>query len=168
EDTVAWAAQSGDQALLEQLRSAGPPPYGQMFPYETALAHEQAVYPYDRTGNSEGSAQMSENLLVPEYTLIDQVHILGAFMDTFAALYPQLQEIDFRENATEFEVPVYFVQGAHEARGRAEPFEEWYAMIQAPAKDLAVLDTSGHRPLWEQPEEFVDYMVGTVLTRIRE
>ena len=31
-------------------------------------------------------------------------------MDTFAALYPQLQEVDFRKTATEFEVPMFFVQ----------------------------------------------------------
>jgi pimeloyl-ACP methyl ester carboxylesterase len=136
-----------------------------MFPYETALSHEQDVYAYDHSGNSEGSGQMSENLLVSEYTLIDQIHILGAFMDTFAAMYPQLQGVDFRNTATEFAVPVYFVQGAHEADGRAQPFAQWYPMIDAPSKDLIVLNNSGHRPLWEQPDEFVDYMVGTVLAQ---
>lgn len=108
---------------------------------------------------------MSENLLVEEYALIDQIHVLGAFMDTFAALYPQLQEIDFRRTATDFSVPVFFVQGAHEADGRALPFNEWYPMIDAPIKDRVVLETSGHRPLWEQPDAFVDYMVNTVLGR---
>ena len=163
EDTLAWATRTGDEGLATRLRDAGPPPYDELFPYETALSHEQAVYPYDHSGNSEGSGQMSENLLVEEYTLIDQVHIVGAFLDTFAALYPQLQDIDFRESATRFEVPMYFVQGAHEAPGRALLFDEWYPTIEAPSKDLVVLDTSGHRPLWEQPDEFVDYMVGTVL-----
>ncbi len=52
---------------------------------------------------------------------------------------------------------------AHEAGGRAELFEDWYPTVDAPIKDLTVLDTSGHRPLWEQPDEFVDYMVNTVL-----
>ena len=163
EDTLAWAETTGNEALVDQLKAAGPPPYEAMFPYETALSHEQDVYPYDHTGNSEGSGQMSENLLVSEYALIDQVHILGAFMDTFAALYPQLQDVDFRRTATEFEVPMFFVQGAHEADGRAQPFADWYPMIEAPIKDTVVFDTSGHRPLWEQPDEFVDYMVGTVL-----
>ena len=165
EDTLAWAETTGNQGLVDQLQAAGPPPYEAMFPYETALSHEQAVYPYDHTGNSEGSGQMSENLLISEYTLIDQVHVLGAFMDTFAALYPQLQDVDFRKTATEFEVPMFFVQGAHEAGGRAQPFADWYPMIQAPVKDMVVFDSSGHRPLWEQPDEFVDYMVGTVLAQ---
>ncbi len=163
DDTLAWAARTGNNGLAEQLKAAGPPPYAAMFPYETALSHEGDVYPYDHRGNSEGAGQMSENLLVEEYSLIDQIHVLGSFMDTFAALYPQLQDIDFRKTATDFEIPMYFVQGAHEARGRAQLFEQWYPMVNAPMKDVTVLDTSGHRPLWEQPDKFVAYLVGTVL-----
>jgi hypothetical protein len=44
-------------------------------------------------------------------------------------------------------------------------FGEWYPSVTAPIKDLAVLGTSGHRPLFEQPHEFVDYLVTTVLPR---
>ncbi|GAA4867079.1 hypothetical protein GCM10025788_00010 [Serinicoccus chungangensis] len=52
---------------------------------------------------------------------------------------------------------------AYELRGCRGPFEEWYAIVEALTKDLVVLDSSGHRPLWEQLEEFVDYLVETVL-----
>ena len=163
EDTLAWAERTGRDGLADDLRNIGPPPYDRMLDYETALSFEQEVYPYDHSGNSEGDGQMSENLLVSEYTLLDQLHVLPAFMDTFAALYPQLQDIDFRETATEFDVPMFFVEGANEADGRAEVFDEWYPMIEAPIVDRITLDTSGHRPLWEQPDEFVDYMTDTVL-----
>ncbi len=123
EDTLAWAARTGRDDLADRARRMpARRPTRRCSRYETALSHEQDVYPYDHSGNSEGAGQMSENLLVEEYALIDQVHVLGAFMDTFAALYPQLQEIDFRTSATDFAVPMFFVQGAHEARGRAEPF----------------------------------------------
>ena len=162
-DTLVWAQANGNTDLVADLLVIGEPPYDEMFPYETALANEHEVYPYDNSPNSEGEGGFSENLIVEEYTLVDQIHALGAVIDTFAALYPQLQDIDFRETATEFEIPMFFVQGAHEAGGRAELFNEWYPMIDAPIKDLAVLETSGHRPLWEQPDEFVDYMVDTVL-----
>ena len=164
-DTLEWARASENTGLVDELTRIGPPPYDRMLNYETALANEQAVYAYDHSSNSEGEGQMSENLIVEEYTLIDQVHVLGAFLDTFSVLYPQLQGIDFRRTATEFELPMFFVQGAHEADGRAELFADWYPKVEAPIKDLTVLDTSGHRPLWEQPDEFVDYMTGTVLAQ---
>jgi pimeloyl-ACP methyl ester carboxylesterase len=162
-DTLEWARNTGRTGLVDELEAIGPPPYDDILDYEIALANEQDVYAYDHSPNSEGEAQMSENLIVREYALIDQVHALGAFLDTFATLYPQLQDIDFRETATDFAVPMFFVQGANEADGRAELFNDWYPMIDAPVKDMTVLDTSGHRPLWEQPAEFVDYMVNTVL-----
>lgn len=168
EDTLVWAQTTGRTDLVADLLANGAPPYDDMLDYATANGHEQDVYAYDHSVNDEGQGQMSENLVADEYTLIDEVHVLGAFMDTFAALYPQLQDIDFRRTATEFDVPMFFVQGAHEADARAEVFADWYPMIDAPIKDLTVLDTSGHRALFEQPDEFVDYMVGTVLARTTE
>lgn len=165
EDTLAWADAHGQDALAAELRRIGPPPYDDMLDYETALSHEHDVYSYDHSGNAEGAGGFSESLFVREYTLTDQIHLLGAFMDTFAALYPQLQEIDFRDSATRLVVPAFFVQGAHEARGRAEPFDDWYRTLQAPDKDLVVLETSGHRPPFEQPDEFVEFMADVVLAR---
>lgn len=162
-DTLAWARRRGDGELARKLTSIGPPPYTRMLDYETALSYEHEVYPYDHRPNHEGEGGFSENFLVEEYSLVDQVHLLGAFMDTFSALYPKVQGVDLRTQVTRLEVPVFFAQGAHEARGRAEPFEEWYEILDAPVKERATFATSGHRPLFEQPDEFVAFMVGTVL-----
>jgi len=163
EDTLAWAEQEGSQGLVDQLNAIGPPPYEDVADYETALSYEQEVYAYDHSANSEGEGGFSENLIVEEYTLLEQVHTLGGFLDVFHTLYPQLQEIDFRVDATRLDVPVYLVQGGHEARGRAVLATEWFEMLQAPYKELIVLDTSGHRPIFEQPEQFHDVMTHDVL-----
>ncbi len=161
-DTLAWAREMGDADLEAMLTDNGPPPYEDILDYEAAVSYEMEVYPYSHAGNSEGEGQMSENLFVEEYTLLEQLHILGGFMDTFSVLYPQIQDIDFRTQATSLDVPVYLAQGAHEAPGRAEPAQQWFDLLQAPSKTLVTFDTSGHRPLWEQPAEFEDLMA-TVL-----
>jgi proline iminopeptidase len=163
QDTLEWARETGNEDLVETLIDIGPPPYDEMLDYEPALSHEKDVYPYDRSENSEGEGGFSENLFVEEYTLLEQVHNLGAFLDTFSVLYPQIQDIDLRESATELEVPVYLIQGRHEARGRAVLAEEWFRQLSAPRKRLTFLDTSGHRPLFEQPEEFTQRMRDMVL-----
>ncbi len=162
-DTLAWAQKNGKERLAKDLIKIGPPPYANMLDYETALSSEHEVYPYDSSKNSEGQGGFSENFIVDEYALIDQVHLLAAFMDTFSVLYPQLQDIDFRTTAAQFSMPMYFVQGAHEAPGRSIPFKEWFAMIDAPVKQTVEFETSGHRPLFEQPDKFVDFMTNTVL-----
>ncbi|HZA73547.1 MAG TPA: alpha/beta hydrolase [Propionibacteriaceae bacterium] len=161
-DTLAWARETGNTDLVDTLTSSGPPPYENMLDYESALSYELEVYPYSHAGNSEGSGQMGENILVEEYTLLEQAHVFAGVMDTFSVLYPQIQDIDFRTQATSLDVPVYLAQGAHEARGRAEPAQQWFDLLQAPSKKLVTFDTSGHRPLWEQPAEFHDLMT-TVL-----
>lgn len=169
DDTLQWAREQGDTDLVETLLRNGPPPYADMLDYEPALSHEQEVYPYDHGPNSEGSGQMSENLLVEEYSLLDQVHVLGAFMDVFSVLYPQLQDIDLMSQVRRLDVPVYLAQGRHEAPGRATLADAWFQQLQAPSKTLVRFDTSGHRPLWEQPTEFhalmLDVLAGPEATR---
>jgi proline iminopeptidase len=162
DDTLAWAREHANTALVRTLEANGAPPYTDILDYEAALSHQMQIHPYDHSTNSEGSGEMSENIFVEEYTLLDQVHIMGATIDVFSVLYPQLQDIDFRTQATELDVPVYLAQGRHEAPGRQLLAQEWFTQLQAPAKEWTYFDTSGHRPLWEQPEEFHDLMTAVV------
>ena len=163
QDSVAWARRTGKDDVVKKLTDIGPPPYASILDYEPALSYEHEVYPYDHSRNSEGEGGFSENLLAEEYTLLEQVHALGAFLDSFSALYPQIQDVDFRRSATELAVPIHLVQGRHEARGRSELVRTWFEQLEAPAKTMTVLETSGHRPLFEQPERFREVMTQKVL-----
>ena len=163
EDTLAWARETGNAGLVDTLTDNGPPPYEDTLDYEALLSHEMNMYPYNHSQNSEGAGQMSENLFVEEYSLTEQIHTLGATMDVFSILYPQLQDIDFRTDAIRLGVPVYLVQGRYEAPGRAELAQEWFRILEAPSKEMVVFETSGHRPLFEQPDLFHQFMTEAVL-----
>lgn len=65
-------------------------------------------------------------------------------------------------------MPVYLVEGAHEVPGRSDLAKQRFAMLQAPRKELVVFATSGHRPLFEQPDEFTAHMTDTVLAQTAE
>ncbi len=164
-DTLARARERGDAQLVSTLTASGPPPYADVLAYEPALSQMSALYPYDHSVNAEGAGEMGEGLGASEYSLLDKAHVFAGFLDTFAALYPQLQDIDLRVDAPRLEVPVYLFQGLHETPGRAVLAREWFAALDAPAKALVVADTSGHRSLWEQPAEFHTFMTDTVLGR---
>ena len=165
-DTLAWARSSGGAALVDQLTAIGPPPYADILNYEAALSHLDAVYPYDHAPNAEGAGGFSTNLTPSEYALIDTVHAFGGFLDTFAAVYPGLQGVDLRQDATSLAVPVYVVEGRYEVPARSGLAHEWFAGLHAPYKELVVLETSGHRSLFEQPDRFVEVM-SAVLDRSR-
>ena len=162
-DTLAWARQTGNADLAATLSAHGPPPYADARLYDPVLSAEQELYPYDHAGNSEGAGQMGENIFVEEYSFMEKAHIFAGTLETFAALYPRIQDVDLRDQAATLEVPVYLAQGAHETPGRTGPAMEWFEMLDAPSKDLVVFETSGHRPLWEQPEEFHALMTERVL-----
>ncbi|WP_433790824.1 alpha/beta fold hydrolase [Actinoplanes sp. CA-252034] len=162
-DTLAWARRTGDTALAGTLTASGPPPYADILDYEPALTRIDAVHPYDHTPNAEGAGGFAENLFVPEYSLLEQVHNLPAWLDVFAVLYPQLQNIDLRAQVLELDVPVYLVQGRHEQPGRASLAEQWFQQLKAPSKQMIVFDTAGHRSLFERPDLFHQAMTTTVL-----
>jgi|SRR5690625_777266 len=103
------------------------------------------------------------SLFVPEYTLIEQARAMGGIIDTFAVLYPQLQDMNFRTDARQLDVPVFIVEGKYESPGRAELAMEWFEQLEAPAKDLRIFPNSGHTPHLDEPSRFHDYMVDTVL-----
>lgn len=163
DDTLAWARRTNKTGLVDKMTASGPPPYTDMLDYEPVLTNGNEVYPYDHSRNSEGAGGFGENIFDEEYSLMEQLHNFAAFLDVFTVLYPQLQNIDFRTDAAQLEVPVYLVQGRYEAPGRVQPAEEWFQMLDAPEKQLIVLETSGHRPLFEQPEAFHQEMTETVL-----
>jgi proline iminopeptidase len=167
DDTLAWARDEGRNGLVAELEENGPPPYDDIIAYEAALSYEHDVYPYDRSANSEGIAGFSENLFVGEYTLLEQMHALGAFLDVFSILYPQLSDVDLRDEVIHMDVPVFQMMGRYEARGRSEPAAEWFELLDAPHKEWIEFDTSGHRPLFEQPEAFHQAMVDHVLPLVR-
>jgi len=153
--TLQWAEQTGNQALAATLRQNGPPPYDRLFAYEASNSHEHDWNPYPEL---DMSLEMPAILFVPEYSLMDKLKTFPGFLDTFAILYPQLQQIDFREDAVTLDVPVYIVLGKHEAEGRAVLAREWFEMLETPSKELIVFEHSGHRPLFEEPAAFAAVM----------
>jgi proline iminopeptidase len=155
EDSLAWAQQTGNTDLLATLRENGPPPYNDLLDYEPAIAHEHDWNPYPEL---DVGKEMPGNLFVPENSLMDRINGFRSFLDTFSVLYPQIADLDFRRDATELGVPYYMVLGAHEARGRAIPANEWFDMLAAPSKERVIFAHSGHRPQFEEPGEFAALM----------
>ncbi len=155
EDTLFWAERTGNTGLADTLRRNGPPPYEDVTRYEYATSHEHDWNPYPEF---DPGTEMPAILFVPEYTWMDRINGFRGFFDSASVIYPQLQDIDFRLDVPQLDVPFYMVIGEHEARGRAVLANEWFDMLEAPSKERILFPGAGHRPQFDQPVRFAEVM----------
>jgi pimeloyl-ACP methyl ester carboxylesterase len=99
----------------------------------------------------------------PEYGWLDRVYYLLGMMNTFNDIYPQLQDMDFRLDATRLDLPVYIIQGRNDMNNPSPIPEEYFQRLEAPRKQLFIFEQSGHGMIWEEAELFHNIMVNTVL-----
>ena len=162
-DSLAYAEGSGDEAFADRLRDIGEPPYEDTLAYTQALAANPEWLNYPRGEDYEPRAEYPLSLFVDEFTLTEQYRAAAGIFETFAVLYPQLQDVDFRVSVPRLEVPVYLVEGAHEAPGRSVLAVEWFEALEAPSKQIVVFDHSGHTPQIDEPGRFAAYLRDVVL-----
>lgn len=153
--------QTGQDRRAERLRSNGPPPYH----------GEDVVYRYvaflDVLNEIMGTPRLSLVVpiipfVAPEYGYVDKVNHTRGLIHSFNAVYPQLEDLDFVEQARELEVPVYFFVGRNDVNAMASLVEEYHQVLTAPHKELIWLE-GGHGLDAGTRAQFVDVMVNEVL-----
>ncbi len=167
-DLLAYAERTGDGDLANKLRDYGEPPYDDVWAYGYVMEHYELIETdYDPPAHYEERGEASGigpwGLLAGEYTFVEQVNVLRGLIDSFAAMYPQWQEIDFRRDVPRLEVPVYLFDGTHELSGRRDLALEWYGQLQAPIKRIYTFENTGHAPAREEFQAFQRIMVETIV-----
>ncbi len=146
---LAHSRQSGDAAFVETLETQGPPPYlgkNPIGPYARLFGREYQLFEVpnirDETYRREGDAIMLM-LKQPEYGWLDRVYYLLGLMTTFNA--------------------VYIVLGRYDMNNPSPIPEEYFNLLEAPAKQLVFFENSGHGMIWEEAGLFHRLMTDTVL-----
>ena len=163
------AARTDDDALAEQMRSFGEPPYADI-PYANGfvMGYYEALYgPYTVPQSYIETGQRSNpgpyGVLASEYNFVERVNVIRGLIDMFTVMYPQLQHIDFRQDVPQLEVPVYILDGGAELASRRDLALEWFDQLEAPIKRIYTFEGAAHSVAFEQFEEFHKIMVETVL-----
>ncbi|HKJ27529.1 MAG TPA: alpha/beta hydrolase [Anaerolineales bacterium] len=165
---------TGDTKFAATLEEQGQPPYygkSPIKPYATLFGREYAVFEVpnikDPAYRAEGDAMMLM-LKQPEYGWVDRIYYLLGMMNTFNAVYPQLQKMDFRQDAVNFDMPVYLILGRHDMNNPSQIPEAYFDLIQAPKKALYIFENSGHGMIWEEADLYHDILVNTILPETYE
>ncbi len=163
------AQEAGDTQFIKTLEKQGPPPYfgnNPIKPYATLFGREYAIFEVPNIKSPEYRTEGDAILLMlkqPEYGWIDRIYYLLGMMNTFNVVYPQLQELDFREEATQFEIPFFMILGRNDMNNPSPLLVEYFEMIEAPKKALYIFEDSGHGMIWEEANLFHDILINTIL-----
>jgi pimeloyl-ACP methyl ester carboxylesterase len=157
--------EKGNTEKVEQLKEQGPPPY-----YGKGVAMKEAAFLMETFNYMNADPNISDDgfntfqdLAGSEYGLYDKVNwFLGALV-TMDVVYPQLWDVDFRTQATQLEVPVYFLLGRHDVNAPPVLTEQYFDLLDAPHKEISWLERSGHNPWVNESSAFVDVIVNNVL-----
>ncbi len=150
----------GDTGAADKLRRNGPPPY----------RGDNVVFRYvdylDVLNEMMGEPRLSlivpiVPFLAPEYGLVDKINHTRGLIDSFNVVYPQLEDLNFIEQAPSLKVPVYFFVGRNDVNAMASLTEKYYATLSAPHKELIWLE-GGHGLDGSTQGQFVDVMVHRV------
>ncbi|MAT99720.1 MAG: peptidase [Anaerolineaceae bacterium] len=167
-DVLAYAERTGDEELRAQMLAFGEPPYRDLYAYVVVMDYYERLYkpytpPQAYLEKGEAAGLGPWNVLGSEYNLVEKVNVFRGFLDTAFILYPQLQEIDFRQDVLRLEVPVYVLDGAAELSARRDLALEWFDMLDAPIKCIYTFENAAHAPAFEHFEAFTQIMTETVL-----
>ena len=157
-DVLAYAEKTGNATLASKVRSYGPVPYKDVSAYGFMMEQYPLIEtPYSPPAATQaispklpGSIAAFPGIMGDEYNLVDKIGSARGLIDMFATMYPQLQRIDFRRDASKLAVPVYFLEGRHELSGRLDLALQWYGQLQAPHKQLYMFEDAGHSVMMEE------------------
>jgi pimeloyl-ACP methyl ester carboxylesterase len=91
----------------------------------------------------------------PDYSLIDAWNWLRGFSEGRDTMFEQFMRFDARALGTRFEVPFYLFQGAQDVVTVTAPAVEYFNEIEAPTKELVLIDRASHFCAFTQPAAFL-------------
>ena len=167
-DMLALANRTGNEAMAAKMLSYGEPPYTDLYAYTYVAAYYSDLAgeysppaEYEERGAASGVGLFG--IMAWKYSLVEKVNVLRGLFDVFEVMYPQLQDIDFRKDATKLDVPVYLMDGDHELSARSDLAVEWYDRLEAPKKQMFTLENAGHGAVFEGFREFTRIMKEVVV-----
>lgn len=161
------AEQHGDTKLVRKMEGLGEPPYfgkGMLKKYASFLGSYETYKRKETNYLKNEDYRKNESwamFFCEEYGLLDKINAARGLIDTFQAVYPQIQDLNFVEQAPRLEVPVYFLIGRHDYTSQF--IEEYFNVLEAPAKELIWFEDSAHGNIWSEADRFHQIMTEKIL-----
>jgi len=98
---------------------------------------------------------VTELLGSPHYSLLELIQSYRGFHRSLRQHFsPDYWSLDLKKTHTRFEIPVFILVGDEDRNTPTSLAREWFARIQAPRKELVIVDGAGHMVPFEAPARF--------------
>ncbi|GAA2353930.1 alpha/beta hydrolase [Dactylosporangium salmoneum] len=158
---------TGRQETLERLRAAGnakgvaalealdpDPRTWDVKAWGTRMQWSMGTDPI--TGNGALKNLFALLLTKPDYSLGDVAAWLKGFNKTRDTMFEQFMRFDARALGLRYEVPFFLFQGASDVVTLTGPAVEFFNEVDAPQKELVLIEGASHFAAFTQPAAFLD------------
>jgi pimeloyl-ACP methyl ester carboxylesterase len=155
------AHRRGNTRAIKALEAVGRPPYQDV---KTWLAKQQSlmrIAPPPASGRNLPNFFTSA-LFSPGYSLKGAYAVFAGFMFSPQKLFQQMMAYDARQLGTTFETPIFLLQGDSDLQTPAKSVEDYFATIQAPKKELLLLENADHTAALTMQEVFLKELIARV------
>ncbi|MDX8046670.1 alpha/beta hydrolase [Gracilibacillus sp. S3-1-1] len=98
---------------------------------------------------------MKELLSCKKYTLKERLNIVKGVFTSYQALVETMNQADATLLASEFEIPVYIMNGKHDYQTSFNEAKRFYEKLKAPLKRFYTFEKSAHSPFIDEEEKFI-------------
>lgn len=88
-----------------------------------------------------------------EYTLREKINLWRGKFFSHAVIWNEMIATDLTKQFTEFELPVYFLEGKYDYTCSYYLANDYYSNLTAPIKGFYTFEYSAHSPIFEEPEK---------------
>jgi pimeloyl-ACP methyl ester carboxylesterase len=101
-------------------------------------------------------------LTSPLYSLRDIFTLFSGFQSSTAQMFEEIKSFDARQLGTRFDIPFFLFQGEHDVITVTNLAVEYFNEIDAPMKQLVLINNAGHFAAFTQPDQFLDALLAWV------
>lgn len=160
--TLEEAERRNNSEAISELTALGEPPYA----ITSIMTQRKWLEEYGGGSFHKPTslfALMRQSFEASEVTLLDGIYFKQGADFSLSALAEENARVDWWNEATSFEMPVFVVSGRYDRNTDAALQKAWFDKIKAPIKSHRWFEHSAHSPLFEEPYAFNRYIIDEVL-----
>jgi len=104
------------------------------------------------------------SLTFREYTAMEKMNLWrGKVRNGVSAIWDTSLYMDLSQQVTEFDLPIYFLEGVYDYTCNYSLAKDYFGKIKAPLKGFYTFEQSAHSPIFEEPDKTLKILREDVL-----